>query len=108
MARTLSLTPAERREANAQAAMAAYMEHHQASLALLARITATLTNHDDAPAEGLHWGHVGDAGSIRSALQAISDQLHQEGEHAEVACLRCTATFDARTSDLSAHYAKAH
>jgi len=61
----------------------AYMEHHQASLALLARITETIANHDGAPAEDLHWGHVGDIASVRGALQAISDQIHHEGEHAE-------------------------
>lgn len=107
MARTLSLTPAERREASAQAAMAAYMEHHQASLALLARISEHLANHDDAPADGIHWGHVGDASETRKTLQELADRLFNEGEYAQVACLRCPASF-ATSIELNAHYAKAH
>lgn len=93
--------------ATKRTAMDAYMEHHQASLALLARITEHLTNHDDAPADGIHWGHVGDASETRRALQELADRLFNEGEHSQVACLRCPASF-ATSIELNAHYSKAH
>lgn len=90
--------------ATKRTAMDAYMEHHQASLALLARIQAHLTNHDDAPADGIHWGHVGDASETRKTLQELADRLF---EHSQVACLRCPASF-ATSIELNAHYSKAH
>lgn len=62
-------------------AQEAYMAHHEASLALLARITEHLANHDDAPADAIGWGHVGSANDTRRALQALSDQLFGEGEY---------------------------
>lgn len=86
----------------------AYMEHHQATLALLARITDHIANHDDAPAEGLHWGHVGDAAETRKVLQDLSDRLFNEGEHATVACTRCDATFPSKGPGLVDHYWAAH
>ena len=95
------------RPRDTRTALDAYMEHHAAALALLARITEHLANHDDAPAEGLHWGHVGDIASTRKALQEISDRLFSEGEYAEVACLRCPATFGTST-ELDAHHRSAH
>lgn len=90
-----------------RSAMDAYMEHHQASLALLARISEHLANHDDAPADGIHWGHVGDASETRKTLQELADRLFNEGEYAQVACLRCPASF-ATSIELNAHYSKAH
>jgi hypothetical protein len=88
-------------------AMDAYMGHHAAALALLARITEHLANHDDAPADGLHWGHVGDIAETRRVLQELSDRLFNEGEHAEVACLRCPATFGTN-AELATHYRATH
>jgi hypothetical protein len=95
------------RPRDTRTALDTYMEHHAAALALLVRITEHLANHDDAPAEGLHWGHVGDIAETRRTLQELSDRLFSEGEFAEVACLRCPATF--RTSpELDAHYRATH
>ena len=88
-------------------ALDAYMAHHAAALALLARITEHLANHDDVPAEGLNWGHVVDIAETRKVLQELSDRLFSEGEHAEVACLRCPATFGTNP-ELDAHYRSAH
>jgi len=88
-------------------AIEAYMTHHAAALALLARITDAIANHDDAPADGLNWGHVGDIAETRTTLQELSDRLFSEGEYAEVACLRCPATF-ATGAELDAHYRAAH
>ena len=80
-------------------ALDAYMAHHAASVALLARISEAIANHDDAPVEDpdtdITWGHVGDIASTRKALQELSDRLFSEGEYAEVACLRCGAAFPA-------------
>lgn len=90
-------------------AMDAYMEHHQAILALLDRIRTTIVNHDDAPGEeGPNWGDVGDAAETRRVLQELSDRLHQEGEYATVACTRCGATFPAKGPGLVDHYWAAH
>ena len=92
-------------------ALDAYLGHHAATLALLARITEHLANHDDAPVEDpdtdITWGHVGDIAETRKTLQEISDRLFNEGEYAEVACLRCPAMF-ASGAELDAHYATAH
>jgi len=88
-------------------ALDAYTEHHAATLALLARITAAIENHDDAPADSLHWGHVGDIAETRRSLQELSDRLFNEGEHAEVACLRCPATFPTDVG-LAAHFRTDH
>ena len=61
----------------------AYMEHHTAALALLARIGEALENHDDAPPpEELTWGHVGDMAETERELQQIADRLFGEGEFA--------------------------
>ena len=95
------------RPRDTRTAMDAYMGHHAATLALLARITEHLANHDDAPAEGLHWGHVGDIAETRRVLQELSGRLFSEGEHAEVACLRCPATFGT-SAELDAHYRATH
>ena len=96
-----------KRPRDSRTAMDAYMGHHAAALALLARITEHLANHDDAPSEDLHWGHVGDIAETRRVLQELNDRLFNEGEFAEVACLRCPATFGSST-ELDAHYATAH
>jgi len=79
----------------------AYLAHHEATLALLARITEHLTNHDDATAEGLHWGHVGDAAETRKTLQELSDRLFNEGEYAWAGCLSCGGAIP--TADFTAH-----
>ena len=72
---------------------------------------STIANHDDAPVEDpdtdITWGHVGDIASTRKALQELSDRLFSEGEYAEVACLRCPATFGT-SAELAAHYRTAH
>ena len=85
--------------------------HHAAALALLARITEAIANHDDAPVEDpdtdITWGHVGDIAETRKALQELSDRLFSEGEYAEVACLRCPATFGT-SAELAAHYRTTH
>ena len=92
-------------------ALDAYMAHHAAALALLARITEAIANHDDAPVEDpdtdINWGHVGDIEWTRRSLQEINDRLFSEGEYAEVACLRCPATF-ASGAELAAHHRAAH
>jgi len=54
-----------------------------AALALVERIRDAIVNHDDAPADGLHWGHVGDIAQTREQLQKISDRIFNEGEHAD-------------------------
>ena len=99
------------RPRDTRTALDAYMGHHVAALALLARITEHLANHDDAPVEDpdtdINWGHVGDIAETRKALQEISDRLFCEGEYAEVACLRCPATFGTGT-ELDAHYRATH
>ena len=60
-------------------ALDAYMEHHAAALALVERIHDAIENHDDAPAEGLAWGHVGDIVETERQLQEIADRLFPEG-----------------------------
>lgn len=95
------------RPRDTRTALDAYMGHHAATLALLERITEHIANHDDAPAESLHWGHVGDIAETRKTLQELADRLFAEGEYAQVACLRCSATFGSNT-ELDHHYATAH
>jgi len=104
---TTGATPMTTRPRDTRTAEQAYMGHHQAALTLLARITEAIANHDDAPADGLDWGHVGDIAETRKVLQELSDRLFSEGEYAEVACLRCPATF-ATGADLATHYRAAH
>jgi hypothetical protein len=108
---TNGATPMTTRPRDTRTALDAYMAHHAAALALLARITEHLANHDDAPVEdpasAIHWGHVGDIAETRRTLQELSDRLFSEGEHAEVACLRCPATFGT-SADLAAHHRTAH
>ena len=99
------------RPRDTRTALDAYMANHAAALALLDRITQHLANHDDAPVEDpdtdIDWGHVGDIAETRKVIQELSDRLFSEGEFAQVACLRCPATFG--TSDeLTAHYRVAH
>lgn len=64
-------------------ALDAYMEHHTAALALIERIHEALDDHDDVPAEGLHWGHVGDITETERELRLVADRMFHEGEHAE-------------------------
>ena len=99
------------RTRDTRTALDAYMPHHAAALALLARITEAIADHEDAPVEApdtdITWGHVGDIAWTRRSLQEVGDRLFSEGEHAEVACLRCPATF-ATGTELDAHHRAAH
>jgi hypothetical protein len=96
------------RSRDTRTALDAYMEHHQAALALVERIHEALANHDISPdPESVNWGHVGDIASTRRELQDLADRLFNEGEYAEVACLRCPATF-ATGAELDRHYFTAH
>lgn len=108
---TNGATPMTTRTRDTRTALDAYMGHHAAALALVERIRDAIANHDDAPVEDpdtdITWGHVGDIASTRKALQELSDRLFSEGEYAEVACLRCPATF-ASSTELDAHYRTAH
>ena len=108
---TRTETPMTTRSRDTRTALDAYMAHHTAALALLARITDAIANHDDAPVEdpdtAIDWGHVGDIAETRKTLQELSDRLFSEGEHAEVACLRCPATFRS-SAQLDAHHRTAH
>ena len=65
-------------------ALDAYMEHHEAMVALLERITTAVTNHDVPGADPVHvdWGHVGSLAHWHRQLQEIADQMLGEGEHA--------------------------
>ena len=111
IATTDGATPMTTRTRDTRTALDAYMAHHAAALALLARITEALANHDDAPFEGpdtdIKWGHASDIAETRKALQEISDRLFTEGEYAEVACLRCPATFGS-SAELASHHRSAH
>jgi len=49
---------------------------------LVERIHDAIENHDDADAEGLNWGHVGDIAETERQLQEIADRLFLEGEYA--------------------------
>ena len=110
-ATTNGATAMTTRPRDTRTALDAYMAHHAAALALLARITEHLANHDDAPVEDpdtdINWGHAGDIATTRRELQEISDRLFNEGEYAEVACLRCPATFGT-SAELDAHYRATH
>ena len=111
IATTDGATPMTSRPRETRTAIDAYMAHHAATLALLARITDAIANHDDAPVEDpdtdIDWGPVGDIAETRKALQELSDRLFSEGGYAEVACLRCPATFGTGT-ELDAHYRATH
>ncbi len=107
IATTNGATPMTTRSRDTRTALAAYMEHHVEVTEILERILEHYRNHDDAPADGLHWGHVGDIAETRRTLQEISDSLFSEGEYAEVACLGCPATV-ASGDALGRHYATAH
>jgi hypothetical protein len=104
-------TPMTTRRRDTRTALDAYMEHHAAALALVARIHDALANHDDAPVEDpdtdINWGHVGDIAETRKALRELADRLFNEGEHAEIACLRCPATF-ATDAEYRHHAFSAH
>ena len=108
---TNGATPMTTRSRDTRTALDAYMAHHAAALSLLARITEHLTNHDDAPVEDpdtdITWGHVGDIAETRKVLQELSDRLFSEGEFAQVACLRCPATFGT-SAELASHHCTAH
>ena len=79
----ITTTREQRRIENHERALAAYMEHHAAAVALLARITEAVSNHDLAPDPGaISWGTVGWRERTRQDLQALSDWLFNEGEYA--------------------------
>jgi hypothetical protein len=69
---------------DARTALDAYMEHHEAVVALLVRITEAIANHDvpGADPEHVNWGHVGSLAHWRSQLQEIADSMFNEGEYA--------------------------
>ena len=80
----ITTTREQRRIENQERALAAYMEHHAAAVALIARIQVAVTNHDTAPdPESVDWGDVGSLAHWRQGLQEIADQMFGEGEHAE-------------------------
>ena len=65
-------------------ALAAYLEHHAAAVALISRIQVAVANHDTAPdPEAITWGTVDAMEKMRQDLQALSDWLFNEGEYAE-------------------------
>jgi len=79
----ITTTREQRRRENHERALAAYLEHHTAAVALLARITEAVDNHDLAPdPESIDWGTVGSMEKTRVDLQALSDWLFNEGEYA--------------------------
>jgi hypothetical protein len=104
-------SPVTTRTRETRTVLDACTAHHAAALELLACISEHLANHDDAPVEGpdtdIAWGHVGDIADTRKTTQEPSDRLLSEGECAEVACLRCPATFGS-TTELDRHYRRAH
>lgn len=108
IATTHGATPMTTRPRDTRTALDAYLEHRTAALALVERIREAIAIHDVSPdPESVIWAHVGDIASTRRELQEISDRLFNEGEYAEVACLRCPATF-ATGAELEAHYRAAH
>jgi len=90
--------------AKADATQAAY-DHNTTSLDLLDRIRTHILSERDAARQGrkAHWGDVGSANDIRRTLQALSDQIFNEGEYATVACLSCPRTFAHDDPDFTAH-----
>lgn len=60
----------------------AYMAERTVALAFLTRTTEAIENHDDAPAQDINWGHVGDMAETRKTLGALADRLFAEGEYA--------------------------
>ena len=62
----------------------AYMEHHEAVVALLARMSEAVANHDvpGADPESVNWGHVGSLAHWHHELKGIADQMFNEGEYA--------------------------
>ena len=79
----ITTTREQRRIENHERALAAYLEHHAAAVALIARIQVAVANHDLAPdPEAIDWGTVGSMEKTRQDLQALSDWLFNEGEYA--------------------------
>ena len=80
----ITTTREQRRIENHERALAAYMEHHAAAVALIDRIQFAVANHDLAPdPEAITWGTAGSMEKTRQDLQALSDWLFNEGEYAE-------------------------
>ncbi|MFO7533904.1 MAG: hypothetical protein R6W93_15720 [Candidatus Limnocylindrales bacterium] len=80
----ITTTREQRRIENHERALAAYLEHHAAAVALISRIQVAVANHDLAPdPEAISWGTVGSMAKTRQDLQALSDWLFDEGEYAE-------------------------
>jgi hypothetical protein len=80
----ITTTREQRRIENHERALAAYLEHHAAAVALINRIHVAVANHDTAPdPESIDWGTVGSMEKTRQDLQALSDWLFDEGEYAE-------------------------
>ena len=80
----ITTTREQRRRENHERALAAYMGHHAAAVALVSRIQIAVANHDTAPdPETISWATVGSMEKTRQDLQALSDWLFNEGEYAE-------------------------
>jgi 3-mercaptopyruvate sulfurtransferase SseA len=82
IATTHGATPMTKRPRDTRTALAAYMEHHVEVTTILERLLDHYRGHDDAPADGLHWGHVGDIAHAHAQLRELSDWVFGEGEHA--------------------------
>ena len=79
----ITTTREQRRRENLERALAAYMEHHAAAVALVSRILVADANHDLAPdPKSINWATVGSMEKTRHDLQALSDWLFNEGEYA--------------------------
>ena len=81
---TTTEAPMTTKAKDTRTALDAYMEHHEATVALLERIATAVTNHDipGADPDHVNWGHVGSLAYWRSQLQEIADSMFGEGEYA--------------------------
>ena len=79
----ITTTREQRRIENHERALAAYLEHQAAAVALISRIQVAVAKHDLAPdPKAITWGTVGSMEKTRQDLQALSDWLFKEGEYA--------------------------
>ena len=106
-ATTDGATPMTNRTRDTRTALQAYMAHHVEITEILERLLGHYRNHDDADATTLNWGDVGSIAHAHAQLRELSHWAFSEGEHAEVACLRCPATFGT-SAELDAHYRATH
>ncbi len=82
IATTDGATPMTQPTRDTRTALDAYMAHHADVTAILERLQAHYTNHDDADGERLDWGHVGSIAHVHAELRQIADFTFSEGEHA--------------------------